>query len=157
MRPRFIPVHTGNTLIQGTVMMTIPVYPCAYREHQTVTELSAGFRGLSLCIQGTLYNVKTQEIKTRFIPVHTGNTTYATIGFIWHAVYPCAYREHPRPHWILTFDIGLSLCIQGTQIYTCRTRKPTRFIPVHTGNTLMNELMAFSQPVYPCAYREHTY
>ena len=51
------------------------------------------------------------------------------------AVYPCAYREHGIA------QIGIS------QI--------DRFIPVHTGNIEISEIIVYSFSVYPCAYREH--
>ena len=51
---RFIPVHTGNTILTNLALLDFTVYPCAYREHQLYTGRKKNGRGLSLCIQGTL-------------------------------------------------------------------------------------------------------
>ena len=93
-RRRFIPVHTGNTLIMGNLVDTKSVYPCAYREHDVVNAVDDIKRGLSLCIQGTRNSLIDETPPKRFIPVHTGNTSPTGISF------------NPSG--------GLSLCIQGT-------------------------------------------
>ena len=51
---RFIPVYTGNTFCGIVIHPYPPVYPCVYREHITVFNISDAGIGLSLCIQGTL-------------------------------------------------------------------------------------------------------
>ena len=71
---RFIPVHTGNILVIGTVRLRLPVYPCAYREHIFFQFINFSINGLSLCIQGTC------------------SARYCCCG--GNSVYPCAYREH---------------------------------------------------------------
>ena len=70
---RFIPVHTGNIDWFDIADPILTVYPCAYREHHNLHRIFRRIRGLSLCIQGTLYQVECYKRTKRFIPVHTGN------------------------------------------------------------------------------------
>ena len=51
---RFIPVYTGNTNSPVILRIASPVYPCVYREHNSVNIKAERASGLSLCIQGTL-------------------------------------------------------------------------------------------------------
>ena len=69
-------------------------------------------------------------------------------------IYPCVYREHGKTLGLKSFNNGLSLCIQGTQIVYNATGSRRRFIPVHTGNTISSPLPAIGFAVYPCVYRE---
>ena len=70
---RFIPVHTGNTVLVSSRATRPAVYPCAYREHAIRFWILANSAGLSLCIQGTYDQTNTKLYEDRFIPVHTGN------------------------------------------------------------------------------------
>ena len=96
MAYRFIPVYTGNTDSVYSEQADKKVYPCVYREHIAVLGVKGNNVGLSLCIQGTLYQRHLKMSFIRFIPVYTGNT----IDFDQHsspnAVYPCVYREHSK-------------------------------------------------------------
>ena len=111
------------------------IYPCVYREHCLSRLQASAVRGLSLCIQGTLYIHCFLIALLRFIPVHTGNIMKSLFSFLYKSVYPCAYREHLLL-LILVISIG-------------------RFIPVHTGNMLVTGEPSMILTVYPCAYREH--
>ena len=71
---RFIPVYTGNTGSGNNLEITLPVYPCVYREHANEFLAASLEGGLSLCIQGT--RMKRKITKKR------------------RPVYPCVYREH---------------------------------------------------------------
>ena len=71
---RFIPVYTGNTIENILYLYLYAVYPCVYREHTIQQYLIFVLTGLSLCIQGTQFVVKTPICPPRFIPVYTGNT-----------------------------------------------------------------------------------
>ena len=51
---RFIPVYTGNTVLNCPLFPPHAVYPCVYREHTFSLSRIARAAGLSLCIQGTL-------------------------------------------------------------------------------------------------------
>ena len=90
--------------------------------------------GLSLCIQGTLFNHLPRPPNLRFIPVHTGNIPFFLCTNEDLTVYPCAYREHINIKSHVTIADGLSLCIQGTSLVRHKVRVDRRFIPVHTGN-----------------------
>ena len=72
-------------------------------------------------------------------------------------VYPCAYREHVIRGLLLFLISGLSLCIQGTSMIESHALSFVRFIPVHTGNIVVNGKFDGKTTVYPCAYREHVY
>ena len=111
---RFIPVHTGNMQLLHLFFFLHPVYPCAYREHDYFCSLWYIFSGLSLCIQGTLYESAFHLLKRRFIPVHTGNILMFAERPAAFSVYPCAYREHNLFAVNNGNPTGLSLCIQGT-------------------------------------------
>ena len=50
--------------------------------------------------------------------------------------------------------LGLSLCIQGTQIIADWTLDCLRFIPVYTGNSEKHRVSISRMAVYPCVYRE---
>ena len=52
---RFIPVYTGNTFFNHDKSFISSVYPCVYREHDSWKFFGNLCNGLSLCIQGTLY------------------------------------------------------------------------------------------------------
>ena len=112
--------------------------------------------GLSLCIQGTLFHISLSFYIFRFIPVHTGNTPGRVLLLTETSVYPCAYREHMILGKMISYKVGLSLCIQGTLFHISLSFYIFRFIPVHTGNTPGRVLLLTETSVYPCAYREHS-
>ena len=72
----------------------IQVYPCVYREHRYGGAAYQSTPGLSLCIQGTLFVGCSSNVKSRFIPVYTGNTRVVSPLVQGTTVYPCVYREH---------------------------------------------------------------
>ena len=51
---QFIPVYTGNTPKSPPMVISVSVYPCVYREHESIDDIMKTANGLSLCIQGTL-------------------------------------------------------------------------------------------------------
>ena len=111
--------------------------------------------GLSLCIQGTQLIKYNSKDVLRFIPVYTGNTVGISQIGIFHAVYPCVYREHQLYTGRKKDARGLSLCIQGTLSLLLTASQRRRFIPVYTGNTELMETYTPAVTVYPCVYREH--
>ena len=111
---RFIPVHTGNISSGHQILMVMPVYPCAYREHGKCFTGLGNITGLSLCIQGTFEAEAVLFASIRFIPVHTGNIIFDEFSACSVPVYPCAYREHNTIIHKFPTPCGLSLCIQGT-------------------------------------------
>ena len=70
---RFIPVYTGNMILNQVWRYLEMVYPCVYREHILVSTKTLAPDGLSLCIQGTCAEKIRVEEDSRFIPVYTGN------------------------------------------------------------------------------------
>ena len=132
---RFIPVHTGNIRLGDPFNALIAVYPCAYREHFVISFF------ILFC--------------SRFIPVHTGNICNIAIWNNIMTVYPCAYREHSVFFNPRVDCFCLSLCIQGTCIFTTQKTSYAMFIPVHTGNIEIQVRTLLQHAVYPCAYREH--
>ena len=111
---RFIPVHTGNSIIFWQASLIRPVYPCAYRELHCRFNTINAVGGLSLCIQGTLAKIGPVTGLPRFIPVHTGNSSLFVNFIKSESVYPCAYRELRYYNNGAHMGYGLSLCIQGT-------------------------------------------
>ena len=151
----FIPVCTGNIRTYLHHIGQHPVYPCAYREHDELSNTNGSALGLSLCIQGTLPPFFVYPCLYRFIPVHTGNILESLPKVSFTTVYPCAYREHFFISIIFILAPGLSLCIQGTSSVLGINFCGSRFIPVHTGNIRPSSKWHSILPVYPCAYREH--
>ena len=153
---RFIPVCTGNTFLGSNQTLKSPVYPSVYREHGAYVGAHGLNSGLSLCVQGTPIQNWYSIINIRFIPVCTGNIILVLLFFHCRQVYPCVYREH-TPIWcLILFLIGLSLCVQGTSHAGTEPANSIRFIPVCTGNILLECATNPWLTVYPCVYREHT-
>ena len=113
-RYRFIPVYTGNSEHFEDAIRLNPVYPCVYRELKKNGLKAEPKSGLSLCIQGTLFNEAVGNVGGRFIPVYTGNSRFHFGNSLHAAVYPCVYRELFCPFSVAVKTCGLSLCIQGT-------------------------------------------
>ena len=132
---RFIPVCTGNTIIDIGNEEYYSVYPCVYREHALFIILPLKPTGLSLCVQGTPSCDVLALVIFRFIPVCTGNTQVRLPLSNGRTVYPCVYREHSAVGIIIGLIIGLSLCVQGTRVVFAIRLARHRFIPVCTGNT----------------------
>ena len=145
----------GNIGVSLRHAISETVYPCVYREHATLIKLFAEMHGLSLCIQGTSYNIERVSGHLRFIPVYTGNTRSIPLMRFRHSVYPCVYREHLTVTKVPHSKSGLSLCIQGTCSAVVEYNAFIRFIPVYTGNIKNAGCTQVMRPVYPCVYREH--
>ena len=67
-------MYTGNTHLDFEYNIVESVYPCVYREHVFRFNFNSSLCGLSLCIQGTLFDNINKARNDRFIPVYTGNT-----------------------------------------------------------------------------------
>ena len=146
---------TGNIIRAQILINVSAVYPCVYREHILITHHSENNYGLSLCVQGTSVRAYPELLYLRFIPVCTGNIHSDNLPFASNAVYPCVYREHLH---IVIPELerdGLSLCVQGTYNWLFAQLVYIRFIPVCTGNIIVDVAQNFQQAVYPCVYREH--
>ena len=73
VRPRFIPVRTGNG--------------------REVTVTGAAVAGLSPCVRGTVRWQSSFLFTGRFIPVRTGNGLVSPVKSFHWSVYPRAYGE----------------------------------------------------------------
>ena len=149
-------MYIGNTPMLPRVAVLSAVYPYVYREHFRFVKLIYLLHGLSLCIQGTRRCLVNTVEKPRFIPMYIGNTATLRTTYFWSAVYPYVYREHCARINKLARHIGLSLCIQGTQLILKYKSRSKRFIPMCIGNTFANFLALELTSVYPYVYREHT-
>ena len=114
-KSRFIPVYTGNSVTFCICSTLRTVYPCVYRELNSLDSICRYNCGLSLCIQGTRDQIVT--------------------AFENWLVYPCVYRELMSIVSTPSDSTGLSLCIQGTRCVLSPARQGFRFIPVYTGNS----------------------
>ncbi len=134
---RFIPVHTGNTITTCHWVWLVTVHPRAYGEHPFILFMIITTIGSSPCIRGTQNQFKCFHGNNRFIPVHTGNTEFSLTYSRSITVHPRAYGEH-RYRCFKEFPLfGSSPCIRGTHLLIILDLRNTRFIPVHTGNTLI--------------------
>ena len=152
---RFIPVHTGNTLIAIFRAKNSPVHPRAYGEHFSNFSFSQLVAGSSPCIRGTRAIDTNMMYLLRFIPVHTGNTNLSNPIEIQASVHPRAYGEHTRRNPTRRLSVGSSPCIRGTLLLSWLLITNVRFIPVHTGNTDYRNWRKPRHPVHPRAYGEH--
>ena len=129
-------MYTGNAHGKSQLVGNFAVYPCVYRERRLTFFITSCNRGLSLCIQGTLFFFYKNIKSRRFIPVYTGNAPTSNIKSIKLS--------------------GLSLCIQGThRMHNCLISEK-RFIPVYTGNAFRWKRLICYVSVYPCVYRERS-
>ena len=93
---RYIPVPTGNSLTIFCILALFTVYPCTYRELFKKNFCFLCSYGISLYLQGTLLYLLELYIKTRYIPVPTGNSQIHQYLKRPQPVYPCTYRELQR-------------------------------------------------------------
>ena len=114
LHKRKISVCTGNIWHCNPAVLSWTVYPCVYREHISKFNAKTNHGGLSLCIQGTSTNFPYRPPISWFIPVYTGNIIKSESWLTELSVYPCVYREHCVCWRSWFWEIGLSLCIQGT-------------------------------------------
>ncbi|CEF28675.1 hypothetical protein XNW1_4470012 [Xenorhabdus nematophila str. Websteri] len=73
-KSRFIPVLTGNTVSIDAFMCAMLVYPRTYGEHAYNSKEEISPLGLSPYLRGTPVSTHLVQLRTRFIPVLTGNT-----------------------------------------------------------------------------------
>ncbi len=111
------------------------IYPRIHGEHYVVALVKNGITGSSPYTRGTRLSSHHPLIRSRFIPVYTGNTR--SCGSFWYQT------------------LGSSPYTRGTLSHTVRKSLKMRFIPVHTGNTPRISLRTIISPVHPRAYGEH--
>ncbi len=132
---RFIPVLTGNTINSFDICHITPVYPRTYGEHIRGGQATVLRHGLSPYLRGTPCPQHAVIIKTRFIPVLTGNTRSLMFISLCIPVYPRTYGEHLVTGRELNQFCGLSPYLRGTRQCETQFGDHRRFIPVLTGNT----------------------
>ena len=114
MVPRYIPVPTGNAIINIICFYISSVYPCTHRERDTLISTPRFGSGISLYPQGTRCKRRRYVNTLRYIPVPTGNAFCLIFKFHFKPVYPCTHRERERASSGESEDIGISLYPQGT-------------------------------------------
>ena len=151
---RYIPVPTGNSTLNRTLVTGLTVYPCTYRELAIFGVAVMNKCGISLYLQGTPHESIIECLHYRYIPVPTGNSR------CWHdkavsiPVYPCTYRELSQIGHTVIRPFGISLYLQGTHVLAKIIDDAGRYIPVPTGNSLNDVDDKLKTSVYPCTYRE---
>ncbi len=111
---RFIPAGAGNTNVTDTPPESEPVYPRWRGEHFTVRPYIYQDVGLSPLARGTLFPVKENQAKSRFIPAGAGNTNNDYPQIRRSAVYPRWRGEHSRRNTPAANLVGLSPLARGT-------------------------------------------
>ena len=152
---RFIPVLTGNTHSWLYCRIYYPVHPRAYGEHNIYASSICCWSGSSPCLRGTLHTRLINMSLTRFIPVLTGNTLNIASSACSSTVHPRAYGEHTMTDVLLLHAPGSSPCLRGTRAGKDTLAGMIRFIPVLTGNTMINHARKDYEAVHPRAYGEH--
>ncbi len=115
---RFIPVLTGNTILNTPADQAEAVHPRAYGEHFIQYIMRLFPIGSSPCLRGTLIRKYSDIKKARFIPVLTGNTRTKQRITTFISVHPRAYGEHFRAIIKATGKCGSSPCLRGTRFST---------------------------------------
>ena len=92
------------------------VYPCTYRELNSLFCSMLIQSGISLYLQGTPQPPSDSRFRRRYIPVPTGNSCERLCFLLPLTVYPCTYRELVELLNLRLLLSGISLYLQGTQI-----------------------------------------
>ncbi len=98
---------------------------------------------------------KKTELKSRFIPVYTGNTRITTLLWSLTAVHPRIHGEHGSSLSEMPLMAGSSPYTRGTLIHLTSFLFSARFIPVYTGNTPFSAYFTAPSPVHPRIHGEH--
>ena len=133
---RYIPVPTGNSPWPLTPLTAVTVYPCTYRELNSLVKFRCRQIGISLYLQGTHERSFWLRVCCRYIPVPTGNSSVQPPKYLRLTVYPCTYRELIIKCFTINHACGISLYLQGTLKAAPSQISETRYIPVPTGNSL---------------------
>ena len=98
---------------------------------------------------------KKTELKSRFIPVYTGNTRITTLLWSLTAVHPRIHGEHGSSLSEMPLMAGSSPYTRGTLIHLTSFLFSARFIPVYTGNTNEAKENGIKVTVHPRIHGEH--
>ena len=132
---RLTPAHTGNAI--------------------TNVKRSHLMHGSSPCIQGIRLRWGLISLRTRLIPVYTGNTEIPSPPCHGHAAHPRVYREYGVEFKCHNVSSGSSPCIQGIPGIPVCTVLLCRLIPVYTGNTRAAPARMRKASAHPRVYREY--
>ena len=86
-------------------------------------------------VRGTLFWYSHGGLKSRFIPVGTGNTEFRHHHSTHNTVHPRGYGEHDEFNKDIDAGLGSSPWVRGTHVQGSSDNVHQRFIPVGTGNT----------------------
>ncbi len=146
---------TGNTAAITSFSVVSPVHPRGHGEHFTTSTRRVSCVGSSPWARGTHLETAHTAIKSRFIPVGTGNTLAKTAFLISSAVHPRGHGEHVSRLCICQMHHGSSPWARGTLDIRKAVESQLRFIPVGTGNTMMNTPRIWIITVHPRGHGEH--
>ncbi len=146
---RFIPVCSGNASQLVSIVMIWPVYPRVLGERFAWPSHDAKKRGLSPCARGTQKALAGRALKSRFIPVCSGNATPPSGGYTAQSVYPRVLGERAAVDASVICIDGLSPCARGTPSIWLSGVFIQRFIPVCSGNAKPSQSTPTNQSVYP--------
>ena len=125
------------------------------RTPATSASTQPGTSYLSPRIRGTLSGDVADVIFNGLIPAHTGNAVKSLAASSMIGAHPRAYGENT--HWSATAfsSFGSSPCIQGKLLEPLGVIQNQRLIPVHTGNTPMEDIERYLDAAHPRAYGEN--
>ena len=152
---RFIPAHAGNTFSLLLTHCVFPVHPRACGEHITGRHGGYWYVGSSPRMRGTPASATRRGAACRFIPAHAGNTQPSRSCWRPHPVHPRACGEHGTRYTEILRAHGSSPRMRGTRGTSGPSRRESRFIPAHAGNTALRRTDRVCVSVHPRACGEH--
>ena len=136
VRLRYIPVHTGQSFWLVLRRQLQGVHPRTYGAIGSGIAWLRSYGGTSPYIRGNLSPLWRNHGKTRYIPVHTGQSFLPVRFTVSKVVHPRTYgaiHDDQRSCWD---DIGTSPYIRGNHQLKFALNQYYRYIPVHTGQSL---------------------
>ena len=132
----------------------MPVHPHTHGELRK-TDIFTGLpSGSSPYTRGTLTQPPSSEKSTRFIPIHTGNSSLYVEWWIAASVHPHTHGELHSLHPVKDILCGSSPYTRGTPRFFRLTVADERFIPIHTGNSSYLLRITLPHPVHPHTHGE---
>mgnify|MGYP000961096976 CR=1 FL=1 len=116
---RFIPIHTGNSYADTICEMTDSVHPHTHGELWSRDDKSWGIFGSSPYTRGTPITGYKQKAGARFIPIHTGNSTWSASNRRAPSVHPHTHGELENRLNQLVLSCGSSPYTRGTHPHAC--------------------------------------
>ena len=151
---RFIPIHTGNSILVASLSRKPPVHPHTHGELFRPMVSIPVIRGSSPYTRGTQEDRHFYRIALRFIPIHTGNSSLYVEWWIAASVHPHTHGELHSLHPVKDILCGSSPYTRGTPRFFRLTVADERFIPIHTGNSSYLLRITLPHPVHPHTHGE---